>query len=63
MTAISPDAEPATRGDLERLRLELHADLARLRADVERSMHAQTRWIIGAAAAIAAITVAILRLT
>ena len=63
MTAISSDAEPATRGDLERLRLELHADLATLRADVERAMHAQTRWIIGAAAAIAAITVAILRLT
>ena len=45
MTAISPDADPATRGD------------------IERAMHAQTRWIIGAAGAIAAITVAILRLT
>ena len=74
MTAISPDAEPATRGELERLRLELRGDfdrlrlelrgeLATLRGDVERAMHAQTRWIIGAAGAIAAITVAILRLT
>ena len=81
MTAISPDAEPATRGELDRLRLELrgdfdrlrlelHADLATmrgelatLRGDVERAMHAQTRWIIGAAGAIAAVTVAILRLT
>ena len=63
MTAISPDAEPATRGDLERLRLEVQADIATLRADLERAMHAQTRWIIGAFGAIAAITVAILRLT
>ncbi|MCY3918198.1 MAG: hypothetical protein OXG38_00125 [Chloroflexi bacterium] len=74
MTAISPDAEPATRGELERLRVELHAeierlrlevqaDIATLRADLERAMHAQTRWIIGAFGAIAAITVAILRLT
>ena len=45
MTAISPDADPATRGD------------------IERAMHAQTRWIIGAAGATAAVTVAILRLT
>ena len=58
------------RGDLDRLRLELRGelatlrgDLATLRGDVERAMHAQTRWIIGAAGAIAAITVAILRLT
>ena len=82
MTVVSPDAEPATRGDLDRLRLELRGDLATLRGDVERlrlelrgdiattaratscsAIHAQTRWIIGAAAAIAAITVAILRLT
>lgn len=63
MTAISPDADPATRGDLDHLRLELLGELATLRGDVERAMHAQTRWIIGAAGAIAAITVAILRLT
>ena len=70
MTAISPDADPATRGDLDRLRVELHADFATLRGelaatrdDIERAIHAQTRWIIGAATAIAAITVAILRLT
>ncbi len=60
MTAISPDAGPATRGDLDRLRLELRGDFAATRGDVERAMHAQTRWIIGAAGAI---TVAILRLT
>ena len=63
MTVVSPDAAPATRGDLDRLRLELRGDLATLRGDVEHAMHAQTRWIIGAAGAIAAITVAILRLT
>ena len=54
MTAISPDAEPATRGELERVRLELsaeierlrlevQADIATLRADLESAMHAQTR--------------------
>ena len=63
MTVVSPDAAPATRGDFDRLRLELRGDLATLRGDVEHAMHAQTRWIIGAAGAIAAITVAILRLT
>ena len=63
MTAISPDADPATRGDLDRLRLELLGELAATRDDIERAIHAQTRWIIGAAGAIAAITVAILRLT
>ncbi len=81
MTVVSPDAAPATRGDLDRLRLELRGDLATLRGDVERlrlelrgdiaatrddierAIHAQTRWIIGAAGATAAVTVAILRLT
>ena len=63
MTAISPDAAPATRGDFDRLRLELLGDIAATRDDIERAIHAQTRWIIGAATAIAAITVAILRLT
>ena len=41
MTAISPDAEPATRGDLDRLRLELRGELATLRDDIEREI--QTR--------------------
>ena len=63
MTAIAPDAGPATRGDLDRLRLELRGELAATRDDIERAIHAQTRWIIGAAGATAAVTVAILRLT
>ena len=63
MTVVSPDAAPATRGDFDRLRLELRGDIATLRGDVVRAIHAQTRWIIGAGGAIAAITVAILRLT
>ena len=64
MTAIAPDAGP---GDARRPRSPAAGTARRtsrrLRGDVERAMHAQTRWIIGAAGAIAAITVAILRLT
>ena len=63
MTVVSPDAAPATRDDFDRLRLELRGDIATLRSDIVQAIHAQTRWIIGAAGAIAAITVAILRLT
>ena len=95
MTAISHDAEPMTRGELERVRVELRGDIATLRADlattpgefdrlrldlrgdiatlrgevatlsadIQRGIHAQTRWIIGAGAVITAVSVAILRLT
>ena len=50
------DSDPATRGDLERVRLEL-------RADIERAIHQQTWRILSLGVAIAAILAAILRLT
>ena len=50
------DSDPATRGDIDRLRLEL-------RGDIERAIHQQTWRILGLGVAIAAILAAILRLT
>ena len=63
MNAISADPEPATRSDIDRVCLELRADIQALSADIQRMIHVQTQWIIGFAAATAAVTVAILRLT
>ncbi len=63
MNAVSPDPEPATRSDIERVCLDLRADIQALSADIQRAIHVQTRWIIGFAAATAAISVAIARLT
>ena len=50
------DSDPATRGDIDRLRLEF-------RADLERALHQQTWRILSLGVAIAAILAAILRLT
>ena len=63
MNAVSPDAKPATRGESDRVCLELRADIQALSADIQRAIHVQTRWIIGFAAATAASSVAIARLT
>ncbi len=61
------DSDPATHGDLERLRVELRGDIDRLRlelrADIERAIHQQTWRILSLGVAIAAILAAILRLT
>lgn len=61
------DSDPATQGDLDRLRVALRGDLDRLRlelrADIERAIHQQTWRILSLGVAIAAILAAILRLT
>lgn len=72
------DSDPATRGDLDRLRAELRGDMDRLaaelrgdidrlrlefRRDIEHAMHQQTWRILGLGVAVAAIIAAVLRLT
>ena len=61
------DSDPATQGDIDRLRVALRGDLERvrleLRGDIERAIHQQTWRILGLGVAIAAILAAILRLT
>ena len=61
------DSDPATQGDLDRLRVALRGDLERvrleLRGDIERAIHQQTWRILSLGVAIAAILAAILRLT
>ena len=72
------DSDPATHGDLKRLRTELRGDMDHLRTefrgdldrlrfelrgDIERSAHQQTWRILSFGVAAAAIMAAILRLT
>ena len=72
------DSDPATHGDLNRLREELRADMDRLaaelrgdmdrlrlelRADIAHALHQQTWRILGLGVAVAGIVAAILRLT
>ena len=61
------DSDPATHGDIDRLRVALRGDIDRLgvalRGDIERAIHQQTWRILSLGVAIAAILAAILRLT
>ena len=72
------DSDPATQGDIDRLRVALRGDIDRLgvalrgdlervrlelRGDIERAIHQQTWRILSLGVAIAAILAAILRLT
>ncbi len=61
------DSDPATHGDIDRLRVALRGDIDRLgvalRGDIDRAIHQQTWRILSLGVAIAAILAAILRLT
>jgi hypothetical protein len=72
------DSDPATHGDLNRLRAELRGDLDRLatelrgdmdrlrlevRGDIAHALHQQTWRILGLGVAVAGIVAAVLRLT